>query len=70
MSTYKEKLLWMFVKYEEDNNIIGKAFKLNHANKILPGKSTKFRPYNIFEGEVSVGEIFQTEHKRNIFSKY
>ena len=50
--------------------VYNKSFKLNHANKILPGKSTKFRPYNIFEGEGSVGEIFQTEHKRNIFSKY
>ncbi len=48
----------------------GKTFSLNCVNEMLTGSNIKFRPYNIIENNSIVGEIFQTEYRKNIFSKY
>lgn len=50
--------------------LFGKEFSLNCVNEILTGSNKKFRPYNIIENNVIVGEVYQTEYKKNIFSKY
>lgn len=47
-----------------------KNFSLEFTNKILKGSNKKFRPYNIIENDSVTGEIYQTEFKKNIFSKY
>ena len=50
--------------------IFGKDFSLKCENEILTGSNKKFRPYNIIENNAIVGEVYQTEYKKNIFSKY
>ena len=50
--------------------LFGKEFSLNCVNEILTGSNKKFRPYNIIENNAIVGEVYQTERKKNIFSKY
>lgn len=50
--------------------LYGKTFELNCVSKFFAGSNEKFRPYNILENNDVVGEIYQTEFKKNIFSKY
>jgi hypothetical protein len=47
-----------------------KKISLNFVSKILTGTNKKFRPYKIIENNNIEGEIFHTEYKKNIFSKY
>lgn len=50
--------------------LFGKEFSLNCVNEILTGSNKKFRPYNIIENNAIVGEVYQTEYKKSVFSKY
>lgn len=50
--------------------IFGKDFSLKCENEILTGPNKKFRPYNIIVSDNIIGEVYQTEYKKNIFSKY
>ena len=50
--------------------IFGKDFSLKCENEILTGTNKKFRPYNIIVSDNIIGEVYQTEYKKNIFSKY
>lgn len=55
-------------------NFIGtlfdKDFSLKCVSEVLTGSNKKFRPYNIIVNNNIFGEVYQTEHKKNIFSKY
>jgi len=53
-----------------DGNLYDRYFKLNCLNEFKTGNSKKFRPYNILENENIIGQIYETEFKKNIFSKY
>lgn len=53
-----------------DGNLYGRYFKLNCLNEFKTGNSKEFRPYNILENENIIGQIYETEFKKNIFSKY
>ena len=53
-----------------DGNLYDRYFKLNCLNEFKTGNSKKFRPYNILENKNIIGQIYETEFKKNIFSKY
>jgi len=50
--------------------LYNEKFSLNCLSEITTGNSKKFRQYNIFENNNIVGQIYQTEFKKNIFSRY
>ena len=47
-----------------------KKFNLKCLSEIKTGNNKRFRPYNILENSNVIGQIYQTEFKRSIFSKY
>lgn len=53
-----------------NGTLFGKVFSLKCVNEVLTGSNKKFRSYNIIQNDNIVGEVYQTEHKKNIFSKY
>lgn len=58
------------IKVSLNGQVYGNEFTLKYANKILSGTNKRFFPYNILKDNNIVGEIFHTEFKKNIFSKY
>lgn len=58
------------MEVELNGILFGKDFSLKCVNEILTGSNKKFRPYNIIENNNIVGEVYQTEYKKHIFSKY
>lgn len=50
--------------------LFSKEFSLKCENEMLTGSNKKFRTYNIIENDTIVGEVYQTEYKKNPFSKY